>query len=133
MSGVVNENTRLSLGSGAQFWAYISPQNKTAKRLVAWRVDLSNDSWVGSIDSSNPQAHLQTPNLSGIFDIKVTALLDGPTPVELTLQPSPGSQPRIGCDINCAAMIGIVVSEDGKSATYWTTWDAMYQSVTAAA
>ncbi len=133
MSGVANVQTNLSPGHGAQFWAYISPQNKTAKRLVAWRVDLSNDSWKGSIDSDNPQAHLQTPNLSGIFDVKVTACLDGATAVELTLQPSPGSQPRIGCDVNCAAMIGIVVSEDGRSATYWTTWDAMFRPLTAAA
>ena len=131
MSGVANVKTSLSLGNGAQFWAYISPQNKTAQRLVAWRVELSNESWKGSIDSSNPQAHLQTPNLSGIFDVKVTACLDGATPVELTLQPSPGSQPRIGCDVNCAAMIGIVVSEDGRSATYWTTWDAMCRPLTA--
>lgn len=133
MSGVANVKSSLSLRKGAQFWAYISPQNKTAKRLVAWRVELSNDSWQGSIDSRNPQAHLQTPNLSGIFDVKVTACLDGAKPVELTLQPSPGSQSRIGCDSNCAAMIGIVVSEDGRSATYWTTWDAMCKPLTAAA
>lgn len=133
MNGVANVEANLSLGNGAQFWAYISPQNKTAKRLLSWTVELSNDNWKGSIDSSNPQAHLQTPCLSGIFEVKVTVVLDGPTPVELTLQPSPGSQPRIGCDVNCAAMVGIVVSEDGRSATYWTTWDAMCRPVTAAA
>lgn len=133
MNGVANVEANLSLGNGAQFWAYISPQNKTAKRLLSWTVELSNDAWKGSIDSSNPQEHLQTPGMSGIFDVRVTVVLDGPTPVELTLQPSPGSQPRIGCEVNCAAMVGIVVSEDGRSATYWTTWDAMCRPVTAAA
>ena len=133
MNGVANVGGKLSLGKGAQFWAYISPQNRTGQRLVSWKVEVSRDGWRGSIDSRNPQAHLQTPNLSGVFDVRVTVCLAGPSPVELVLQPSPGSQPGIGCDVNCAAMIGIVVNEDGTSATYWTTWDAMCSSATAAA
>jgi hypothetical protein len=127
MNGIANVETDLSLGSGAQFWAYISPQNKTAERLLGWKVELTQigGNWKGSITSSNPQAQLQTPNLSGEFTVKVTASLKGVTPIELTLQPSPDSQRNVGCNSNCAAMIGIVASEDGKTATYWTVWDAL--------
>jgi hypothetical protein len=30
----------------------------------------------------------------------------------------------IGCNTNCASMVGIVANPDGHSANYWTTWDA---------
>ncbi|HEV7814234.1 MAG TPA: hypothetical protein VGP06_03935 [Janthinobacterium sp.] len=75
---------------------------------------------------------MQKPNLSGEFTVKVTASLNGTTPIDLTLQPSPDSQRNVGCNSNCAAMIGIVASEDGKSATYWTVWDAMCKRISSA-
>lgn len=127
MAGIANVGGAVALGNGAQFWAYLSPQNDTAARLGSWKVELqqTNGNWSGSISSSNPQAQLQTPQLSGEFIVKVTASMKGPEPLELTLQPSPGSQRNIGCNSNCAAMVGIIASADGKSATYWTVWDAM--------
>lgn len=35
-----------------------------------------------------------------------------------------GSKPDIGCNTNCASMVGIVATENGSDANYWTTWDA---------
>lgn len=126
MAGIANIGG-LELGNGAQFWAYLSPHNDTAKKLLDWKVELVHvqGNWRGSITSENPQQQLETPKLSGLFNVKVTAHLAGAAPVEVTAELAPGSQRDIGCNTNCAAMIGIVASADGKSISYWTVWDAM--------
>jgi hypothetical protein len=114
-----------SLGGGAQFWAYISPQNNTDKVVHHWEVRLQQQdgNWSGTITYENPQQILQTPNLSGLFNVEVTASIAGLAPRRLT--PQAGSKPNIGCNSNCAAMVGIVASPDGMNAYYWTTWDAI--------
>jgi hypothetical protein len=126
MIGIANVNSNLSLGNGAQFWAYLSPENGTAKKLVAWtiRITHSDSDWTGIITSGHPQV-LQTPHLSGQFKLTVTACLNPLTPLETVLKPLPEVQAGIGCNSNCAAMIGIVISPDGKRANYWTVSDAM--------
>lgn len=115
----------LELGGGAQFWAYISPQNNTAQNVTNWKVTLQQQdgNWTGTITSQNPQQILQTPNLSGIF--KVTVVGSGPNMPEHQLSPKPGSRPDIGCNSNCAAMVLIVSNADGTDANYQTTWDAI--------
>jgi hypothetical protein len=113
----------LTLGNGAQFWAYISPQNNTDKWVTNWTVTIQQGNWIGSITSADPRAQLQTPGLSGYFQVTVTA--SGPMLPEQQLQPQAGSEPEIGCNRNCASMVGIVATPDGTSAQYWTTWDAI--------
>ena len=114
----------VKLGNGAQFWAYISPQNETSKYVTKWQVKIeqTNGNWVGIIDSANPRKQLQTPNLSGVFKVTVTA--SGPKFGEKKLAPQSGSKPDIGCNSNCAAMVDIVAAEGGGDANYWTVWDA---------
>lgn len=112
-----------SLGGGAQFWAYISPQNDTARLVSHWEVRLQQGNWADSITSDNPHKILQTPELSGLFDVVVIASVAGLAPRRLT--PQAGSKPNIGCNSNCAAMVGIVATPDGVNANYWTTWDAV--------
>ncbi len=73
-----NSTGQLQLGGGAQFWVYLSPQNDTAKMITKWRVTFSQGNWSDSISSDNPTKQIQTPNLSGIFEIKVE-LLSGST------------------------------------------------------
>ncbi len=107
---------------GAQFWAYISPSNNTSKWITSWKVTLSQGNWQNSITSANPQQMLQTPGLSGIFDVVVTA--SGPNMPEKQLSVQAGSNPNIGCNNNCASMVGIVSNETGTDAQYWTVWDA---------
>ncbi len=114
---------KATLGGGAQFWAYISPMNDTASKLTSWQVRLEQGNWVGFIDSDDPQQILQTPELSGVFSVTVTAV--GPKMPQKQLSPGPDSKPNVGCNSNCAAMVGIVANEDGTAATYWTTWDAI--------
>lgn len=114
-----------SLGGGAQFWAYISPQNDTSKNVTKWSVTLQQQdgNWSGTITSENPQQILKTPGLSGVFNVKVTA--SGPNMKEKELTPQQGSKPDVGCNDNCAAMVGIVSNADGTDANYWTVWDAI--------
>ncbi len=113
-----------SLGGGAQFWAYISPQNNTEENVTKWEVRLEQQdgNWTGVITSANPQQILQTPNLSGLFNVAVIA--SGPKFGSKRLTPQSGSKPNIGCNSNCAAMVGIVSNPDGTDANYWTVWDA---------
>jgi len=116
---------KVEQGNGAQFWAYVSPQNETSKYVTRWqvRIEQTDGDWSGIIDSDNPEKILQTPNLSGIF--KVTVRASGPMFEEKELSVKPGSKPDIGCNSNCTAMVGIVATEGGKDANYWTTWDAI--------
>jgi hypothetical protein len=113
----------LTFGGGAQFWAYVSPSNNTAHAVTRWQVKLTQGNWSDTITSDNPRQFLATPGLSGIFDVTVVA--SGPKMPEKRLSPQAGSKPNIGCNNNCSAMVGIVASEDGTDASYWTVWDAL--------
>jgi hypothetical protein len=109
---------------GAKFWAYISPMNDTAKYVTKWKVSISQGNWAGSITWKNPTENLATPNLSGIFKVKVTA--SGPKFKEKELTPLPGTKKGvIGCNLGCYSMVGIVANKDGTDANYWTVWDAI--------
>jgi hypothetical protein len=113
----------LKLGGGAQFWVYISPQNNTDKVVTKWSVQFQQGNWTGTINSDRPRQILQTPGLSGIFNVTVNA--SGPNFPSTKLTPGPGCQPNIGCNSNCASMVVIVATPDGKGANYCTTWDAI--------
>jgi hypothetical protein len=116
--------TRYKGGGGAQFWAYISPQNETEKHVTKWIVKLEqkDGDWSDFISSDDPEKILQTPNLAGVFTVRVNA--SGPLFPEKQLTNLPDSKPDVGCNSNCFAMVGIVATEDGKNAHYWTVWDA---------
>ena len=88
-----------------------------------WTVTISQGNWQGSISSSNPHEILKTPDLSGEFDVRVT-WQQPPNEVVVELSPLPDSKPNIGCNDNCAAMVGIVANPEGSGANYWTVWDA---------
>jgi hypothetical protein len=123
-----NAPESIQLGNGAQFWVYLSPQNDTSKMIGTWRVTFSQGNWIGTISSENPTQMLQTPNLSGIFDIKVE-LLSGSTGTWRQIPPQQGSTNEIGCNSNCASMVGIVADSTNPApgainAHFWTTWDA---------
>ena len=115
----------LVLGNGAQFWAYLSPSGDTQRAVTKWSVTIQqqNGDWAGTITSENPTQVLQTPKLSGIFNVSVSA--SGPGFPWQELEPQPGSSAEIGCNSNCAAMVGIVATAGGGSANFWTVWDAM--------
>lgn len=126
----LGENTeeirgKAQLGGGAQFWAYVSGQNETPRRVTSWEVRLEQEggNWVGTITSENPHEILRTPGLSGLFSVQVTA--SGPEFGKTDLTPLPDSKPNIGCNSNCASFVGIVASPDAIGANYWTVWDAI--------
>jgi len=125
MAGIANVEGAMELGGGAQFWAYISPQGETSKYVTKWnvRIEQEDGNWVGFISSDNPLKELKTPGLSGVFKVTVTA--SGPKFSEKTLTPTSWSKPDVGCNSNCASMVGIVATQDGSNANYWTTWDAV--------
>ena len=125
----VNSSGQVRLGNGAQFWVYLSPQNDTSKMISTWRVTFSQGNWSEIISSEDPTKQIQTPNLSGIFDIKVE-LLSGSTGTWRQIPPKQGSNNEIGCNSNCASMVGIVADSINPpigaiNAHFWTTWDAM--------
>jgi len=127
--GLANAQSQLSLGGGAQFWAYLSPQNDTAKMITTWRVSLSQGNWADSITSENPTKQIKTPGLSGIFQVKVE-VLSGSTGSWQEIPPLSGSTNEIGCNSNCAAMVGIVADSTNPpigsiNAKFWTVWDAL--------
>jgi hypothetical protein len=119
----------LVVGNGAQFWAYISPQNDTPKFVTKWAVSLEqkDGNWRGTITSDKPYEILQTPNLSGLFNVVVFA--SGPKFAWRQLTVVDWSPADIGCNSNCASMVGIVATPDGSSANYWTTWDAVCKPI----
>jgi len=109
---------------GAKFVAYVSPQNQTAQRVTKWEIHIQarGGSWQGTMSSGGSMS-LQTPKLSGIFNVRVIA--SGPNMPEKQLSPKPDSRADIGCNNNCTGIIGIIASPDGKDAHYWTVWDAV--------
>lgn len=130
MSGIANIASEVKFGKGAQFWVYISPQSETSKKGKGWSVILSQGNWKGTITSEDPMKQLQTPNLSGEFDIEISELdFSTNPPGKVAIPPKAPSTNKIGCNKNCALMVGIVVDENvklgGTNARFWTTWDAM--------
>lgn len=125
----VNAPASIQLGNGARFWVYLSPQNDTAKQIQQWRVTFSQGNWSDVISSDDPAHQIQTPKLSGTFDIKVE-LLSGSTGTWRQIPAQQGSNNEIGCNINCASMVGIVADSTmpapgAINAHFWTTWDAL--------
>lgn len=130
MSGTANVANGLQTGGGAQFWVYLSPQNDTKDRVKGWSVTFSQGSWSGTIDANNPTQTLQTPGLSGTFDIKITQTDHSTNPPrQVPIPPQSGSTNQIGCNSNCASMVGIVANASpnpgGANSQFWTTWDAV--------
>lgn len=118
--GISEQTPPETTDAGAAFWAYLSPQNNTESVVKEFRVELSQGSWSGVLTQ---ETTLQTPGLSGIFNVVVMAAC-GSNPMT-QLQPLPNSKPNIGCNSNCKSMIGIVADPNGQGAHYWTTWDAL--------
>jgi len=118
---------QLTVGNGARFWGYISSENDTSRFVMEWKIQIRQEkgNWADVISSDDPGYAPHTPGLSGIFKLRVTA--SGPNFGTITLSPLSWSRPEVGCNSNCASMIGIVATPDGKSANYWTTWDAYCQ------
>jgi hypothetical protein len=113
------------LGGGAQFWGYLSGMYETPSRVTSWEITLQQQegNWSGTISSDNPYEILTTPDLSGVFSVKVTA--SGPEFGPTELSPLPDTEPDIGCNSNCRSMVGIVANPDADGANYWTVWDAV--------
>jgi hypothetical protein len=110
---------------GASFGVDLSPRNGTASVVTQWsvRIEQRQGTWSGTITSANPAEILQTPGLSGMFDVTVVA--SGPHLPEKQLKPVPGSRADLGCQAQCRALAGIIATPDGTDAEYWTTWDAV--------
>jgi hypothetical protein len=127
-AGIANSSGTLTVGNGAQFWVYLSPQNDTSKMIQKWKVTFSQGDWNATISSDNPTEQIHTPGLSGIFNIQVE-LWSGSTNSWRQIPPQAGSYNEIGCNSNCASMVGIVADSTNPmpgaiNAHFWTTWDA---------
>jgi phospholipase C len=111
--------------TGASFGAFLSPANGTARLITQWsvRIEARHGGWSGSLTSAAPEAVLQAPGESGMFD--VTVIASGPNLAEKQLTPVQGSRADVGCGERCRALVGIVASPDGTDAEYWTTSDAV--------
>jgi len=110
-------------GGGAKFLVYISPLNDTPTNVTEWSVTFKQGDWSGTITSKKPTDVLQTPNLSGLFDLEITG--SGPHFTSTTLKPGKGDTVNIGCNSNCLSIVKIVSLPEGKGAYYSPTWDAV--------
>ena len=130
MAGVANSKGTVELGGGARFWVYLSPQNNTAKVMGSWSVTFSQGNWSDTITSEDPTKQIQTPGLSGEFNVKVTQTVGSTNPPsQMEVAPLPPSRDVIGCNSNCASMVGLIADEKpnigGTTGKFWTTWDAL--------
>lgn len=130
MAGLANAQQETKLGGGAQFWVYLSPQNNTSEVVKGWEVKFTQGNWSETITSENPTKQIQTPNLSGDFNIEVTEMDFSTNPARrISIPAQAGSRNVIGCNSNCASFVGIVADEKpligGPNAQFWTTWDAL--------
>jgi hypothetical protein len=112
------------LGGGARFWVYKSPEGQTSEQITHYKVVFSQGDWYGVLHSAEPEAILQTPGLSGEFEVKAFAVgPGGPSYDHPPLTPLPDSDANIGCNESCAAMVGLVAADEGQH--YWTVSDAV--------
>jgi len=90
------------------------------------KLEHTTSDWMGEITSDNPMVMLQTLGLFGTFNVTVTA--SGPNfkekKLELLYDPKIHYRPDVACSPDNAGIIGIVATEDGKDANYWTVCDA---------
>lgn len=123
--GLENTNHNVNLDNGARFWVSISPQKNTVDVVKNWIVTFSQGSWKESITFKNPTKQIQTPNLSGEFNIIITK---SDTSLNLArtvnIPALPPSKNIINCDSNCDLMVGIIAHEDSSfcsvNARFWT-------------
>jgi len=125
-----NISDEIKLGGGAKFWVYVSPQKNTAAVVNNWIVTFSQGCWKESITSKNPTKIIQTPNLSGEFNIIITKSdISNNLPCKVSIPALPSSNNTIGCDVNNASMVGIIAHDDssfgGINARFWTDWNAL--------
>lgn len=115
---------RVNVPEGAQFFAYISPKNNTEENVTEWSITVSQGNWSGQITSQDPDEIIQSPGLSGEFEVEVRGA--GPRMSTRQLKnDSSQSGPNVMCSINCTAMILIYsTNEEGTDAMYYTTADA---------
>lgn len=115
---------------GAQFFVYLSPEHETEKYVTQWKVviEAKDNNWSGTITSENPHKTLQTPQLSGTFDVRIEA--EGPHFEKKRLEVLSGCNADIGCNANCASMVLILATKNGHDAHYCTTWDAICNNTT---
>ena len=104
--------------------------NQTKEQLKGWAVTFSQGNWSDSITSNNPTKTIKTPNLSGTFNLEVTKIDTSTLPPRvINIPAAKHSSNIIGCNTNCASMVGIVAQADpafgSANAEFWTTWDAM--------
>lgn len=115
---------------GAQFFVYLSPEHETKKYVSQWKVviEAKDNNWSGTITSENPHKMLQTPGLSGTFDVRIEA--EGPHFGKQHLEALSGCKADIGCNSNCASMVLILATKTGHDAHYCTTWNAFCKKTT---
>ena len=109
---------------GAQFYVYLSPEHDTSSYVTQWAVEIQarDNNWSGTITSDAPHETLQTPGLSGLFDVTVVA--EGPHFDKKQLDVLSGCKPNIGCRSVCTSMVQILATKGGHDAHYCTVWDA---------
>lgn len=125
----VERRENVELGGGAQFWGYLAGMYKTQDIIKDFTITLRHKTsdWMGVITYADyKDGMIKTPGLSGDFQVTVRA--SGTTFEEKQLELLDDStiphNPDISCKENNAGMIGIVATEDGKDAKYWTISNA---------
>lgn len=107
-----------------KFRVLLSSKNQTSKKILNWRVIISQVDWLDSITDKTPRKQIRTDSLTGLFHINVE-ILCGVSGLWQSIKPLEGSFNRIRCNSNSTTTIGIVTDSNSSSiqtcnVKFWT-------------
>lgn len=125
---IANSNT---LEKKFQFWAYLSPQNNSFKKIKNWRVIVSQENWSDTITNKNPTKKIEKKGLNGLVNVSVEIYCSTKGLWE-DLMPVDGSTNTIEFSSKCISIVfGIfaekeLLSNQKTNAKFWTSLEPKY-------
>lgn len=127
---IANSNT---FDKKFQFWAYLSPQNDSLKKIKNWRVIVSQENWSETITDKNPTKKIEKKGLKGLINVSVEIYCNRKKLWE-NLKPVDDSKNTIEFNSNCISIVfGIftekeVLLNQKANAKFWTSLEPKYTS-----
>jgi hypothetical protein len=125
---IANSNT---LDKKFQFWAYLSPQNNSFKKIKNWRVIVSQENWSETITNENPDKKIEKKGLNGLVNVSVEIYCSRNNLWE-NLIPVDNSVNTIEFNSRCISIVfGIfaekeIHSNQKTNAKFWTSLEPKY-------
>lgn len=109
-----------------EFWAYLSPQNNSFKKIKNWRVIVSQENWSETITNENPNKKIEKKGLNGLVNVSVEIYCSKKN-LWKNLIPVDDSTNRIEFNSKCISIVfGIFAEKKADSnqkpkAKFWTS------------